>query len=74
MKNLVAHVSTVAFRGIEVQDVDVLVHMAGGIPAFAVVGLAEKAVAESRERVRAAFGALGIGLPPKPEGLTIIDF
>ncbi len=30
-----------------------------------VVGLPDKAVAESRERVRAALGALGLALPPK---------
>jgi magnesium chelatase family protein len=32
---------------------------------FAVVGLPDKAVAESRERVRAAISALGLALPPK---------
>ena len=62
---MVAHVSTVAFRGIEVQEVDVQVQMASGIPSFAIVGLAERAVAESRERVRASFSALGVSLPPK---------
>jgi magnesium chelatase family protein len=30
-----------------------------------VVGLPDKAVAESRERVRAALGSLGFGLPPR---------
>src|SRR3546814_8826344 len=39
--------------------------MASGLPAFAVVGLPDKAVGESRERVRAALGALGLALPPK---------
>ena len=33
--------------------------------SFAVVGLPDKAVAESRERVRAAISALGLALPPK---------
>lgn len=32
---------------------------------FAAVGLPDKAVAESRERVRAAISALGLALPPK---------
>ncbi len=32
---------------------------------FAVVGLPDKAVAESRERVRASISALGLALPPK---------
>jgi len=62
---VVAHVGTVAFQGIDVRDVDVQVHMAAGLPAFTIVGLPDKAVAESRERVRAALGALGLALPPK---------
>ncbi|MBV9378336.1 MAG: YifB family Mg chelatase-like AAA ATPase, partial [Alphaproteobacteria bacterium] len=32
---------------------------------FTVVGLPDKAVAESRERVRAALASLGLGLPPR---------
>ncbi len=62
---MVAHVSTVAFHGIEARDVDVQVHMASGLPTFTVVGLPGKAVGESRERVRAALGALGLALPLK---------
>ncbi len=62
---MVAHVNTVAFHGIEARNVDVQVHIAAGLPAFTVVGLPDKAVAESRERVRAALGALGLALPPK---------
>ncbi len=62
---MTARVSSVAFQGIEVVDVDVQVQMGGGLPAFTVVGLPDKAVAESRERVRAALNALGLALPPK---------
>ena len=62
---MVAHVSTVAFHGVEARAVDVQVHMASGLPTFTIVGLPDKAVAESRERVRAALGALGLALPPK---------
>lgn len=40
--------------GIEHQAVTVEVHLANGLPAFNIVGLPEKAVQESRERVRAA--------------------
>ena len=54
---MVARTNTVAFQGIDVIDVDVQVQIAPGLPAFAVVGLGDKAVAESRERVRAALGA-----------------
>ena len=62
---MVAHVSTVAFQGIEVLDVDVQVQTSAGLPAFTIVGLPDKAVAESRERVRAALIAIGQALPPK---------
>ncbi len=65
----VAHISTVAFVGIEAREVDVQVHMADTSGALkegmAIVGLADKAVAESRERVRAALHAVGLALPSK---------
>ena len=60
-----AAISTVAFRGIDTIPVEVQVHIANGLPAMAIVGLADKAVAESRERVRAALGSIGLALPPK---------
>lgn len=62
---MVARVGSVAFSGIDVLDVDVQVQMASGLPAFTIVGLPDKAVAESRERVRAALNSLGLALPPK---------
>jgi magnesium chelatase family protein len=62
---MVARVATVAFRGMEAVPVDVQVHMASGIVAFSVVGLGDKAVGESRERVRAALSAIGLALPAK---------
>ena len=62
---MVARIKTVAFQGIEVLDIDVQVQMSGGIVAFTVVGLPDKAVAESRERVRASLHALGLALPAK---------
>lgn len=55
--------TTVAFVGVEARPVDVQVQIAGGAAAFVIVGLADKAVAESRERVRAAFASLGLALP-----------
>jgi len=60
-----AKVRTVAFQGVDVLPVDVQVMIAPGQLAFAMVGLADKAVGESRERVRAAFRALGLALPPQ---------
>ncbi|MGN7437012.1 MAG: YifB family Mg chelatase-like AAA ATPase [Alcanivorax sp.] len=62
---MVARVNTVAFQGIEVKPVDVQVQLSNGLPAFNIVGLPDKAVAESKERVRAALHALGMSLPPK---------
>jgi len=61
---MVARVHSVAFQGIEAVDVEVQVTIANGLPAFTVVGLPDKAVGESRERVRAALQALGLALPP----------
>ena len=51
--------------GIDVKPVHVEVQISGGLPAFNIVGLPDKAVAESKERVRAALHALGLSLPPK---------
>jgi magnesium chelatase family protein len=62
---MVARVNTVAFQGIGVLAVDVQVQMASGLPAFTLVGLPDKAVGESRERVRAALAAMGLALPAK---------
>lgn len=62
---MVAHISTVAFLGLEARSVDVQVQISAGMPAFTIVGLPDKAIAESRERVRAALGAIGLALPPK---------
>src|ERR1700751_384991 len=62
---MVARVRTVAFHGVEVIEVETQVTIVSGLPAFTVVGLPDKAVAESRERVRAALNALGLALPPK---------
>jgi magnesium chelatase family protein len=62
---MVARVVTVAFEGVEARRVEVEVQFTGGAVHFVVVGLADKAVAESRERVRAAFTGLGLALPAK---------
>ena len=62
---MVAHVSTVAFLGLEARAVEVQVQIANGMPAFKVVGLPDKAVGESRDRVQAALASLGLALPPK---------
>jgi magnesium chelatase family protein len=60
----VAHIYTVAFLGIEAREVDVQVHVGEtGGGQFNIVGLADKAVGESKERVRAALSAIGLALP-----------
>jgi len=61
----IARVRTVAFSGVEVVDVEAQVTITPGLPAFAVVGLPDKTVAESRERVRSALNAFGLALPSR---------
>ena len=56
-------ISTVAFVGVEARPVEVEARIASGQHNFAIVGLPDKAVAESRERVRNALHAVGLGLP-----------
>ncbi len=53
---------TVAFQGVDVLPVDVQVLIAPGNAAFAMVGLADKAAGESRERVRATLRAMALVL------------
>lgn len=62
---MVSKVQTVAFQGIDVLSIDVEVQIASGLPAFTLVGLPDKAVGESRERVRAALHSMGLSLPAK---------
>ena len=62
---MIARVKSVAFQGIKVVSVDVQVQVSSELPAFTIVGLPDKAVAESRERVRAALHSIGLALPPK---------
>jgi len=60
---MVAQVMTVALSGIEAAPVEVQVSLVPGQPTFSVVGLPDKAVGESRDRVRAALAAIGLALP-----------
>ena len=62
---MVALVSTVAYLGLEARAVEVQCQIAPGLPRFNLVGLPDKAVGESRERVHAALAAMGLALPPK---------
>ncbi|MEE4539089.1 MAG: YifB family Mg chelatase-like AAA ATPase [Erythrobacter sp.] len=62
---MVALVQTVAYLGLEARGVEVQCQVAPGVPRFSIVGLPDKAVSESRERVQAALAAMGLALPPK---------
>ncbi|HLF21620.1 MAG TPA: YifB family Mg chelatase-like AAA ATPase, partial [Aestuariivirga sp.] len=62
---MTSRVQTVAFQGIEAVPIDVQAQFVSGHVQFHVVGLPDKAVAESRERVRAALHAIGLALPGK---------
>lgn len=62
---MVALVRTVAYLGLEARPVEVQCQVASGLPRFSIVGLADKAVSESRERVQSALAAMGLALPPK---------
>ncbi len=60
---MVVHINSVAFNGIDVVDVDVQVQVTPGVPNFSIVGLGDKAVTESKERVKAAIISMGLSLP-----------
>lgn len=60
---MVSKVKTFSFAGIDVAPVDVQVKISQGMPSFAIVGLPDKAVGESKERVRAAITSTGLSLP-----------
>lgn len=62
---MVTIVSTVAYLGLEARAIEVQCQVAPGMVGFKIVGLPDKAVAESGERVRAAISALGLSFPPK---------
>jgi magnesium chelatase family protein len=63
MNLAIAHARALA--GIDAPSVQIEVHLANGLPAFAIVGLPEAAVRESRERVRAALITGGFEFPAR---------
>lgn len=62
---MLGRVNTITFNGLEVLDVDLQVQLTAGLPNFIIVGLPDKAIAESKERVRSALQSMGLPLPPK---------
>lgn len=62
---MIARAFTVAFEGVDPRSVEVQCAISAGLPAFAIVGLPDKAVSEARERVRTALAAMSIALPSR---------
>ncbi len=62
---VVASILAPAVLGLETSTVRVEVDLRAGLPAFAVVGLPDAAVQESRERVRSALANQGFAIPPR---------
>jgi magnesium chelatase family protein len=62
---VLSHVTTFAIDGVESRRVWVEADIRLGLPAFTIVGLADKAVREARERVRAAIVNSGHEFPQK---------
>ena len=58
-----ASIPTRALLGIEAPEVTVEVHLSPGLPSFAIVGMPETAVKESKERVRSAILNTGLEFP-----------
>lgn len=59
-----AHLKTAALQGIDAIPIEVEVDVLQGLPSFTVVGLGDKAVQESRERLTAALSNIGY-TPPR---------
>lgn len=62
---MVSEINTVTFNGINTVDVNVQVSISPGLPAFNIVGLPDKTIAESKERIRAALNSIALAMPPK---------
>src|SRR3954452_11935140 len=60
-----ACVTTFAVHGLDSQRVTVEVDIRDGLETFAIVGLPDRAVRESRERVRAALRNSGFDFPKR---------
>jgi magnesium chelatase family protein len=62
---VLASVSTFALEGVSSDEVTVEVDVRRGLPVFTLVGLPDRAIRESRERVRAALLNSGLEFPMK---------
>ena len=59
--------NSIIFNGMDITRIDVQVQLSAGLakPEFKIIGLADRAVKESAERVSNALAALNLSLPPK---------
>ncbi|MFI3242232.1 MAG: YifB family Mg chelatase-like AAA ATPase [Alphaproteobacteria bacterium] len=62
---ITTHINTIAFNGLEVLDVDLQVQLTNGLPSFGIVGLPDKTISESKERVKSALESMGLDIPAK---------
>lgn len=62
---MVAKTKTISFEGVDVKPIDVQVQFTHGLPGITIVGLPDKTVAESKERIRSSFQSIGLDLPAK---------
>ncbi|MBO5739858.1 MAG: YifB family Mg chelatase-like AAA ATPase [Alphaproteobacteria bacterium] len=59
--------NSIIFNGMDATQIDVQVQLSSGLskPEFNIIGLADRAVKESAERIRNVLSALNLSLPPK---------
>ena len=59
--------NSIIFNGMDATPIDVQVQLSAGLskPEFNIIGLADRAVKESAERIRNVLAALNLSLPPK---------
>ncbi len=62
---MISQINSIAFNGIDPVLVSVQVSIMNGNPGLVIVGLPDKAVNESKERIRVAINSIGLSLPPK---------
>ncbi len=62
---MVSKIKTFVFSGVKTIDVNVEVKLSSGLVAFNIVGLPDKAVNESKERVRSAINSMNLSFPAR---------
>ena len=59
-----------AVQGVDALPIEIETHTRGGVPRFAIVGLPDGAVRESRDRILAALRTTGL---PRPRGILTVN-